>query len=188
MNIYGKLVLSMIAAMLLAASAFAQTEAGKVAVINTRAFGADGGITRFMAAEKKLNAEFNADNQNLETLANRLKTLKAQLEALQKQTQVPTDFQKKADEYNGLVREYKFKEEDAQSRFAARRVEVMGPISTEILKQVQTFMLQKGYSMILDAEKLEGAGLLLGFDRKYDVTKDFMTFFNALPPGTASTQ
>ena len=50
------------------------------------------------------------------------------------------------------------------------------------------FAKQKGYALILDASKLEGAGLILAVDpAKVDVTKEFITFFNSRPAGTATT-
>jgi len=50
------------------------------------------------------------------------------------------------------------------------------------------FAKQKGFGLILDGAKLEGAGLILAVDlTKVDVTKEFITFYNARPAGTAST-
>ena len=64
----------------------------------------------------------------------------------------------------------------------------MGPIRAEIGKALQDFANQKGYALILDAAKLDGAGLILAFDAaKVDVTKEFITFFNARPATTATT-
>jgi hypothetical protein len=41
--------------------------------------------------------------------------------------------------------------------------------------------------MLLDAGKLEEAGILIGIgDEKIDVTKEFITFYNARPAGTAT--
>jgi hypothetical protein len=49
------------------------------------------------------------------------------------------------------------------------------------------FAKQKGYSLILDSSKLYQAGIILAFDEsKVDVTKEFITFFNARP-ATAAT-
>ena len=39
----------------------------------------------------------------------------------------------------------------------------------------------------MDGGKLEEAGILMGFDDKYDVTKEFIAFYNARPAGTATT-
>ena len=64
----------------------------------------------------------------------------------------------------------------------------MGPIRQEIGKALQDYAKQKGIALILDAAKLDGAGLILAFDpERVDVTRDFITFFNARPATTATT-
>ncbi len=52
---------------------------------------------------------------------------------------------------------------------------------------MQEFAKQKGYALILDAANLDKAGLLLAFDEKYNITAEFITFYNARPAGTATT-
>ena len=52
---------------------------------------------------------------------------------------------------------------------------------------MQDYANQKGYDLILDAAKLDSAGLILAFNpAKVDVTKDFITYFNARPAGAAT--
>jgi Skp family chaperone for outer membrane proteins len=64
---------------------------------------------------------------------------------------------------------------------------VLGPILQEIGKAMQDFANQKGYDLILDLSKLDGAAMILAYNpAKADVTKDFITFFNARP-ATAAT-
>ena len=82
----------------------------------------------------------------------------------------------------------KREQEDAKNKAARREPQVMGPIRQEIGNALQDFAKQKGYALILDAAKLDGAGLILAFDAaKVDVTKEFITFFNARPATTATT-
>ncbi len=64
----------------------------------------------------------------------------------------------------------------------------MGPVRQDIGNALQEFAKKNGYMMILDASKLDGAGLLLAFDEKYDITKDFITFYNARPATTAAVK
>ena len=54
----------------------------------------------------------------------------------------------------------------------------MGPISADIGKAVQEFAKKNGYWMIMDATKLDG---ILSIDDNADVTKPFITFYNARP-------
>jgi Skp family chaperone for outer membrane proteins len=80
----------------------------------------------------------------------------------------------------------KRKQEDAKAKYERRYTEIVGPVFNDIIKALNDFAKQKGYAVILDGAKLEEAQILLGFDDKYDVTKDFITFYNARPAGTAS--
>lgn len=184
----------MIFAAFFAVSAFAQTSSTlKIGVINPFYFEQDtGGIAKYISALNSLDNEFKPDNQKLQTLANQMNTLKTEIETLQKQTgTVPVkaeDVNKKIEEYNRLARELEFQKKDAEARFESRQRVVMGPIMADIGKAMQEYAEKNGFSIILDASKLDNAGLVLAFDRKLDVTEDFIKFYNARPAGTASAK
>ena len=57
----------------------------------------------------------------------------------------------------------------------------------DIGKALDEFAKKNGYSLILDGAKLDGAGLILAFDEKSEVTKEFITFYNARPATAATT-
>ena len=96
--------------------------------------------------------------------------------------------QAKVDEYQALQVEFKRKQEDAKAKFERRQAVVMGPVMQDIYKSLQDFTTQKGYDLILDAAKLDAGQLILGFNpAKVDVTKEFITFYNARPGTTATT-
>jgi Skp family chaperone for outer membrane proteins len=182
-----------------AVSAFAQTPAQstvpfKMAVINTTAFDATDGITRYATAMNALEAEFKPIQTELTTMANKLNALGVEIKKLEDTAAagtVPIDqkmAQGKVEEYQNLELAIKRKQEDAKARAARREPQVMGPIRVEIGKALQDYAKQKGFALILDAAKLDGAGLILAFDEaRVDVTKDFITFFNARPATTATT-
>jgi len=94
--------------------------------------------------------------------------------------------QAKIDEFQALETSIKRKQEDAKARYEKRQQAVVGPIYADILKAMSDFARQKGFAIILDGPKLEESGLLMGFDDKYDVTKDFVAFYNARPAGAAT--
>ena len=194
------IVASFIFAAITAASAFGQTGAAqpatafKMAVIDTGAFDTKDGITRYATAMNALEAEFKPLETEITGLVTKYNTLGAEIKKLQDQAAagtVPIDqksAQAKVEEYQNLELTIKRKQEDAKARAARREPQVMGPIRAEIGKALQEFANQKGLAMILDAAKLDGAGLILAFDAaKVDVTKDFITFFNARPAATATT-
>ena len=178
-------------AAMFAVSTFAQPGGSKIAVINTRAFDNDkpgAGITKYVTGMNTLEAEFKPLDAELIALVTRYNNLATEIKGLQA---APTPnqalLQTKADEYSKLERDIKFKQEDAKARYQSRYNAVMGPVLQDIGKAMQDFAKQKGFSLLLDAAKLDEANLVLAYDPTADATKDFITFFNARPPTTAAT-
>ncbi|HUR98662.1 MAG TPA: OmpH family outer membrane protein [Pyrinomonadaceae bacterium] len=188
---------SFIFAAITAVSAFGQaagpTAAFKMAVIDTGAFDAKDGITRYSTAMNALEAEFKPLETEIQGMVTKYNTLGADIKKFQDQAAAGTPIdqksaQTKVEEYQNLELAIKRKQEDAKARAARREPQVMGPIRQEIGKALQDYAKQKGIALILDAAKLDGAGLILAFDEaKVDVTKDFIAFFNARPATTATT-
>lgn len=191
---------SILFAVIFAVSASAQTAqpaagAGKIGLVNINAFAADtGGITKFKAALTALDNEFKPVNDALRTKATRYQTLGTEIEKLRQPTAagVPaqsnaTALQSKVEEARTLETQIKRDQEDAKAKYDQRYSVVIGPVFNDILKAMNEYAKSKGYAVVLDGAKLEESGILLGFDDKYDITKDFITFYNARPAGTAST-
>ena len=166
----------------------------RVAVINTAAFDAKDGITRYLNAMNALDTEFKPLETELQGLATKYQTLGAEIKKLQDQATaggpVPIDTksaQAKVEEYTQLEITIKRKQEDGKVRAERRQQQVLGPLLNEIGKAMQDFGTQKGFDIILDLAKLDQAALILHVNlAKTDVTKDFITFFNARP-ATAAT-
>jgi Skp family chaperone for outer membrane proteins len=188
---------SFIFAAITAVSAFGQaaqpTAPFRMAVIDTGAFDTKDGITRYASAMNALEAEFKPLETEIQGMVTKYTALAAEIKKLQDASAAGTPVNQQAanakvEEYQNLELAIKRKQEDAKARAARREPQVMGPIRAEIGKALQDFATQKGYALILDAAKLDGAGLILAFDAaKVDVTKDFITFFNARPATTATT-
>jgi Skp family chaperone for outer membrane proteins len=192
------LVIVAFSALSILAQTPAATQPSKIGLINTLAFGdAKAGITKYSTAMNGVDAIFKGELDGLKTMVTRLQTLETELTTLQKQlstatpgaaaTQMQTSYNTKVEEYDKLGREYKFKQEDIRTRYQRRRQEVMGPILLDIGKAMQEFARQRGYTMMFDASKLDEGGVLLTLDEKADVTKDFITFYNARPATAATT-
>jgi Skp family chaperone for outer membrane proteins len=167
----------------------------KMAVIDTGMFGDDkAGITRYASAMNALEAEFRPMTAEIQGMVTKYNTLGAEIKKLQDQASagtVPIDQKSaaaKVEEYQNLELAIKRKQEDMKARAERREPQVMNPIRQEIGKALNDYAAQKGYALILDAAKLDGAGLILAFDAaRVDVTKDFITYFNARPATTATT-
>src|SRR5687768_13981832 len=176
-------------------SALGQVPAGqpaKIVVINTAAFEAKDGITRYSNAMTALETEFKPTQNEIQGMVTRYQALATEIENARKaNAAVPINqqsLQTKVDEAQGLEIKIKRAQEDGKVRFERRQQAILGPILQDIGKALDEFGKQKGYAMILDASKLEGAGMILAVDLpKVDVTKEFITFYNARPATTATT-
>ncbi|MBA3334853.1 MAG: OmpH family outer membrane protein [Pyrinomonadaceae bacterium] len=186
---------SFVFAAFLAVSAFAQAAAPttRIGLVNTFVFeDPKAGITKLVTASTSLEGEFKTPGAELQTMYTKIQTLENELKALQKQVQdgkVPVAQQTvsaKSEEYEKLGRDFKFKQEDLKARLDRRRQTVVGPVWLDVMKAMQSFAKEKGYAVILDGTKLEEAGILMAFDEKHDVTKEFIAFYNARPAGTTA--
>lgn len=187
-------------AALFAVSASAQGTAtpagtGKIGIIVVEEFAAEkGGITRYKAALAVLQKEFEPMNTKLRTAATRYQTLGQEIEKLRQPPAqgVPAaqtnqaQLQAKIDEFQNLEKQMKRDEEDAKQQFDRRYGVLVGPIYNDIIKALNEYAKAKGYAVILDGVKLDQAQILLGFDEKYNVTDDFITFYNARPASAAA--
>jgi Skp family chaperone for outer membrane proteins len=197
--------LGFIFAALFAVSAFAQVPAtaapAKVMFINTLAFDdAKAGIAKYSNAMTALENEFKPVETELNTMKARYGTLANEVKGIEDKLNAPTSavpinkeelrkqYIAKGDEAANLEIQIKRKAEDGKAKFERRQTEVMQPIMQDIARAIQDFAKQKGYAVILDAAKLENAGVLLAFDEtKADVTKEFIIFYNTRTPTTATT-
>ena len=94
----------------------------------------------------------------------------------------------KREEGERLARELEFKKKEYDAFVQKRGGEILGPLNADIGKAIADFGKQKGYVAILDIGKLADAGAILHLDAGANVTKEFVTFYNARPAAaTAST-
>ncbi|MCW5961334.1 MAG: OmpH family outer membrane protein [Pyrinomonadaceae bacterium] len=191
------LAFNFIFASIFAVAVMAQApQTGKIAVINTKAFEADKtGIQRYINGFLSVDKEFEPVNNELRNLVTKRDNLEKEIRALQEQAQKnpnvpikPETINAKADEYERLGREIKYKQEDAKARYDRRQQDVLNPILADIGKAMDEFANQKGYSVILDGSKLDQAGVILALSKTADVTDEFIKFYNARPAGTATTK
>ncbi|MBC7901482.1 MAG: OmpH family outer membrane protein [Saprospiraceae bacterium] len=179
-----------------AVSAFGQAAvpAGKIGLVNVNAFADEkAGIMKFKNALTSLDPEFKPAYDELRTMDARRQVLAKEIQDGQKPApagvpaKAPVNLQAKVDEFQTLELTMKRKQEDLKVKSERRYQQVVGPVYNDILKAMNDYAKAKGYAVILDGAKLEESGILIGFDDKFDVTKDFIVFYNARPAGTATT-
>lgn len=194
MKRFSLIAVSFVFSAVLMVSVVAQTPApaGKIGLVNVNAFADEkAGITKFKNALASLDPEFKPAYDELKTLNTKYQTLGTEIQTAQKQNPAvpvkPESIQAKVDEFQTLELQIKRKQEDLKVRSERRYQQVVGPVYNDILRAMNDYAKAKGYAVILDGAKLEESGVLIGFDDKYDVTKDFIAFYNARPAGTATT-
>jgi Skp family chaperone for outer membrane proteins len=169
----------------------------KIGWIDSGAFGDEkAGISKYVQAQKSIDTEMQPKVTELKNIQTQMQTLQSDIQKLQgTPASVPAEnVQKqiadKTDQGQKLQRDYEYKQKDAQAYYARRAAEVLNPVSQQIMVAMREYAKQKGYSVILDLSALAGdgqtPGALLFFDPTADLTKDFITFFNARP-ATAAT-
>jgi Skp family chaperone for outer membrane proteins len=177
-----------------AVSAFAQggaqaTGLGKIGLVDTGAFFDDkpgAGIPKLKNAVNSVNAEFKSVNDELSTLSTQYQQKVDEYNKLKNSSAPVNDLDTRATAIQDLETNIKRKQEDAKAKYDRRMSQVVDPINQDIVKALNDYAKQKGYAVILDGAKLEQSGVLLGFDEKYDITKDFITFYNGRSPGAAT--
>lgn len=187
-------------AAIFAGSAMAQAGAapagaGKIGIVVVEEFAAEkGGITKYKAALTALDKEFEPLNTKLRTSAARYQTLGQEIEKLRQPPAagVPAastnqaQLQSKVEELQNLEKQIKRDQEDAKLQYEKRSATVVGPIYSDIMRALNEYAKKNGYAVIFDGVKLDQAQILLGLDEKYNVTQDFITFYNARPAGAAT--
>jgi Skp family chaperone for outer membrane proteins len=158
----------------------------KIAFVNTEAFSAEkDGINRYVSTLQVLQRDLKPRQDELAGLQNRIRQLGTDIETLKKAPVVSdASIQAKQDEGERLAREYEYKEKDFQALSQKRYRDIVGPVSVDIGKELDTFRKDHGLTMILDVTKLLPA--ILSAREEMDITRSFIAYYNAKNPVTAS--
>jgi len=189
----GSVLVSLAAIVVFAAHSFGQGAGtppaqGKIGLISIAAFGDEkAGITKYKNAVAAVNKALEQTNNELKTLGTRYQTASTEYQNMQKNPAIKADaVRAKQEELQNLQTTIKRKQEDGKAFYDKTYSDIMSPVMNDIFKALNEYAKQKGYAVILDGAKLEQADILVGFDDRYDVTKDFIAFYNARPGGTAA--
>lgn len=155
----------------------------KVALIDSSAFADEKqGIAKFVSALKRVNAEFQPRQTELQNLQQQIEKAKSDLQkAAPVQDAKVTQTQQ--DRIALMETDFKRKGEDAQAAFNKRLEEVLGPIYEDIGKALDGFAKARGITLILDVTKVQG---IVSAADAMDITRAFIAEFNSKNPATAS--
>lgn len=159
--------------------------ASKIAVIDTELFSDEkAGIHRLIDANKILQNEFRARQQELEGIQKRLGTLVDDIRKLRAAGGVVDQkaIQAKQDEGLRLQQDFETRKQRFDEDYSKRYREVTGPVSDLIGKALDEFARQNGITMTLDLSKLLPA--VLTALPTTEVTEAFIADFNRKNPRT----
>ena len=155
----------------------------KVALIDSSAFADEkSGITKFVSALKKVNAEFTPRQTELQGLQAQIEKATTDLQKAAP-VQDPKVTQQQQEKIDQMKKDYQRKGEDAQAAFNKRLEEVLGPIYEEIGKALDAFAKARGITLILDVTKVQG---IVSAADTMDITRAFIADYNSKNPATAS--
>ena len=155
----------------------------KVALIDSSAFADEKqGIAKFVSALKRVNAEFQPRQTELQNLQQQIEKAKSDLQKAAP-VQDAKVTQQQQDKIAQMETDYKRKVEDAQAAFNKRLEEVLGPIYEDIGKALDGFAKARGITLILDVTKVQG---IVSAADAMDITRAFIAEFNSKNPATAS--
>jgi len=160
----------------------------KMAVIYTDMFlDPKTGIAKFNNLLTKLNGEFQKVKDDINGMQTRAQALETEINKLREAPAgTPIDqrsLQTKIDQLDQLKKDIQRKGEDAQAAYNRRRQELFTPLQEEIGKALEVFAKARGINVIIDAAQVP---LLYAAD-SIDITRAFITDFNAKNPATAAT-
>lgn len=160
----------------------------KMAVVYTDLFlDPKAGIAKFNSVLSKLNGEFQAIRTELNQMQTRGQQLEEEIGKLQNAPAgTPIDqrsLQTKVDQFEQLKKDIQRKGEDAQTNYNRRRQELFAPLQDEVGKALEAFAKARGITVIVDAAQVP----LLYAAESTDITRAFITEFNAKNPVTAAT-
>ena len=155
----------------------------KIALIDSSAFSDEKqGIVRLVAAIKRVNSEFQPRQTELQALQQQIDKATADYNKVAPM-QDPKINQQQADKIEQMKKELQRKGEDAQAAFDKRMQVVLGPVSDEISKALDTYARAHGITLVLDVTKFQG---IVSASDSLDITRAFITEFNSKNPATAS--
>jgi len=155
----------------------------KIALVNTDEFADEKtGITRLVAAMKRVDGEFQPRRTELQTLQQTIEKATADLNKAAP-VQDPKVTAQQTDKIEQMKKDFQRKGEDAQAAYQKRLQDVLGPVYEEIGKALDVYAKAHGITLVLDVTKVQG---IVSAEASLDITRPFIIEFNSKNPATAS--
>jgi Skp family chaperone for outer membrane proteins len=167
-----------------APAASANVPDGKVAIIDTEAFGdPKTGIARLVNAFSTVDREFKPRRDAITGLRAKYDAIVKQIndtKAVAAQAQLAS----LADQAETLKNDIERQQQDGQRALDKRVKELTDPIYQDISTALQSFAKQRGITIVFDVSKMGGVMMIV--DGAVDITPAFIADYNQRNPATAS--
>lgn len=155
---------------------------GKVAVINTGLFQEQ--VGEFRAKIEALNKQFETRAKDVQGLADRITALETTIKT-QGQVLSAARVAELTEQLEGMKRDYQRKAEDLQADANRARDKAFEPISAKLVKFAEAYTAKRGIVVLVDLANSAQSGVVLWFDPRTDITKDFIAEYNKANPVAA---
>lgn len=137
------------------------------------------GILILLKILGQLDAEFQPAIKELEAIAERINRIGKEIQSVHNCPD-PRLISEKQSEIERLIRELKYKHEQAKASYQKRYDEAVKPIEEDIEKELKAFVKEKGYD---DFINLSGESVKVECSPcQPDITKEFIAYYNAKHP------
>ena len=151
---------------------------GNIAVINSAQFSDDkAGIARVMAAQKALEAKFQAVRAELRVMQERLNTMRADIDK-KRTIQDQRMTAQQAEAADQLELQLKRKTEDARASYQKDMLAALEPLQKDIENALTTYSQTKGISLLIDINRVP----VVYAAPTLDITRDFIADYNRTHP------
>lgn len=186
-----KVILAALALALIGGSVFAQNPPpakpagapllpkGKVAVINTTLFQTE--VEEFKAKVDSLNRQFEPRVKEVQSLSDKITALENTLKS-QSGVLAPAKVAEMTENLESMKREYKRKGEDLEADAGRARDKAFEPITGKLGKFAEDYTGKRGIVMLVDVANAIQSGVVVWFDPRSDITKDFIAEYNKANP------
>jgi Skp family chaperone for outer membrane proteins len=167
-----------------APAAGANVPDGKVAIIDTEAFGdPKSGIARLVSAFNTVDREFKPRRDAIAGLRSKYDNLVKQIND-QKSVASQASLATLADQAETLKNDIERQQQDGQRALDRRVKELTDPIYQDISTALQSFARQRGITVVFDVSKM--GGVMMVVDNAIDITPAFIADYNQRNPAAAA--
>jgi Skp family chaperone for outer membrane proteins len=151
----------------------------KVAVVNTARFQEQ--VLEFKTKLEALNRQFETRVKEVQSIADKITALEQTLKT-QSGVLTPARVAEQTEQLELMKKEYQRKAEDLQADASRARDAGFRPIMDKLGKFSEDYTKRKGITMVWDLANSLQSGAIVWFDRRIDITDDFIAEYNKANP------